>query len=104
MNSSAALLKSHSIYIAIYEVILTLACCFRFGLQEALQEESQRCTLEVSELRQNVDRLQAQVEKDAVVLQQKAQVNVHLADYKPNFVELPRSVFQGQNLIQLSRL
>ncbi|KAK9980978.1 hypothetical protein ABG768_000552 [Culter alburnus] len=44
-----------------------------FGLQEALQEESQRCTLEVSELRQNVDRLQAQVEKDAVVLQQKAQ-------------------------------
>ncbi|XP_067297711.1 sperm-associated antigen 5 [Pseudorasbora parva] len=43
------------------------------GLQEALQEESQRRTLEVSELRQNVDRLQAQVEKDAVVLQQKAQ-------------------------------
>ncbi|CAM4492681.1 unnamed protein product [Leuciscus chuanchicus] len=42
-------------------------------LQEALQEESQRRTLEVSELMQNVDRLQAQVEKDAVVLQQKAQ-------------------------------
>ncbi|KAK7161781.1 hypothetical protein R3I94_004454 [Phoxinus phoxinus] len=42
-------------------------------LQEALQEESQSRTLEVSELRQNVDRLQAQVEKDAVVLQQKAQ-------------------------------
>uniref|UniRef100_A0A9J8B5S5 Si:dkey-25o16.4 n=1 Tax=Cyprinus carpio carpio TaxID=630221 RepID=A0A9J8B5S5_CYPCA len=43
------------------------------GLQEALQEESQRRKLEVSELRQNVDRLHAQVEKDAAVLQQKAQ-------------------------------
>lgn len=43
------------------------------GLQEVLQEESQRHTVEVSELRQNADRLQAQVEKDAVVLQQKAQ-------------------------------
>uniref|UniRef100_A0A671S8D8 Sperm-associated antigen 5-like n=1 Tax=Sinocyclocheilus anshuiensis TaxID=1608454 RepID=A0A671S8D8_9TELE len=43
------------------------------GLQEALQEASQRHKLEVSELRQNVDRLQAQVEKDAAVLQQKAQ-------------------------------
>ncbi|XP_039550451.1 sperm-associated antigen 5 isoform X2 [Pimephales promelas] len=42
-------------------------------LQEALQVESQRRTVEVSELKQNVDRLQAQVEKDAVVLQQKAQ-------------------------------
>ncbi|XP_050976132.1 sperm-associated antigen 5 [Labeo rohita] len=43
------------------------------GLQEALQEESQRHKLEVSELRQNVDRLQTQVDKDAAVLQQKAQ-------------------------------
>ncbi|XP_073698948.1 sperm-associated antigen 5 [Garra rufa] len=43
------------------------------GLQEALQEESQRHKLELSELRQNVDRLQAQVDKDAAVLQQKAQ-------------------------------
>ncbi|XP_026060198.1 sperm-associated antigen 5 [Carassius auratus] len=42
-------------------------------LQEALLEESQRHKLEVSELRQNVDRLQSQVEKDAAVLQQKAQ-------------------------------
>ncbi|XP_043106088.1 sperm-associated antigen 5 isoform X2 [Puntigrus tetrazona] len=43
------------------------------GLQEALQEESQRHKLEVSELRQDVHRLQAQVEKDAALLQQKAQ-------------------------------
>ncbi|XP_056315110.1 sperm-associated antigen 5 isoform X2 [Danio aesculapii] len=44
-----------------------------YGLQEALQEASQTHTTEVSQLRQTVDRLQAQVEKDAVVLQQKAQ-------------------------------
>ncbi|KAL1282383.1 hypothetical protein QQF64_001186, partial [Cirrhinus molitorella] len=43
------------------------------GLQEVLQEESQRHKLEVSELRQNMDRLQTQVDKDAAVLQQKAQ-------------------------------
>ncbi|XP_051560939.1 sperm-associated antigen 5 [Myxocyprinus asiaticus] len=42
-------------------------------LQEALQTESQAHLLEVLELRQNVDRLQARVEKDAVVLQQKSQ-------------------------------
>lgn len=74
---------------------LTPVCCFRCDLQEALQEESQRRTLEVSELKQNVDRLQAQVEKDAVVLQQKAQVNVYLADYKRHFIKVgfPGAIF-----------
>lgn len=43
-----------------------------------------------------MDRLQAQVEKDAVVLQQKAQVNVHLAGYKRHFIEVSKLVFQGQ--------
>ncbi|XP_016357360.1 sperm-associated antigen 5-like [Sinocyclocheilus anshuiensis] len=43
------------------------------GLQEALQEECERRRLEVSELRQTVERLQAQVEKEAAVLLQKAQ-------------------------------
>ncbi|XP_055061269.2 sperm-associated antigen 5 [Misgurnus anguillicaudatus] len=43
------------------------------GLQEAQQETSQRDTMEISELRQNVERLQTQVEKDAAALQQKAQ-------------------------------
>ncbi|KTF79529.1 hypothetical protein cypCar_00030103 [Cyprinus carpio] len=43
------------------------------GLQEALQEESERRRQHVSELRQTVERLQAQVEKDAAVLLQKAQ-------------------------------
>lgn len=84
---------------------LTPACCFRCDLQEALQEESQRRTLEVSELRQNVDRLQAQVEKDAVVLQQKAQVNVYLADYKRHFIKVSKLVFQEQFFfIQRSRI
>uniref|UniRef100_A0A672LCN7 Sperm-associated antigen 5-like n=1 Tax=Sinocyclocheilus grahami TaxID=75366 RepID=A0A672LCN7_SINGR len=43
------------------------------GLQEALREECERRRLEVSELRQTVERLQAQVEKDAALLLQKAQ-------------------------------
>ncbi|XP_051993232.1 sperm-associated antigen 5 [Xyrauchen texanus] len=42
-------------------------------LQEALLSASQTHMLEVLELRQNVDRLQAQVEKDAAVLLQKSQ-------------------------------
>ncbi|XP_057186708.1 sperm-associated antigen 5 isoform X1 [Triplophysa rosa] len=41
------------------------------GLQEALQEVSQRHTLEISELRQNVVKLQTRVEKDAAALLQK---------------------------------
>lgn len=43
------------------------------GLQEAQQETSQRDKIEISELRQNVEKLQTQVEKDAAALQQKAQ-------------------------------
>ncbi|XP_036430695.1 sperm-associated antigen 5 isoform X2 [Colossoma macropomum] len=43
------------------------------GLQEALQVESDRHRVEEAELRQQVDRLKAQAEKDAQVLQQKTQ-------------------------------
>jgi len=60
--------------------------------------------VEVSELKQNVDRLQAQVEKDAVVLQQKAQVNVHLGNYKHHFIKGSKLVYQGQFLIRRSRI
>ncbi len=77
-------------------------CCFRCSLQEALQEESHRHKLEVSELRQNVDRLQAQVEKDAVVLQQKAQVNVQIAVYDPYFIEIFRISFPAATFFNLA--
>ncbi|KAA0722289.1 Sperm-associated antigen 5 [Triplophysa tibetana] len=43
------------------------------GLQEALQEASQRHTLEISELRLNVVKLQTRMEKDASALVQKTQ-------------------------------
>nr|XP_696012.4 sperm-associated antigen 5 [Danio rerio] len=88
------------------------------GLQEAMQEASQTHTLEVSQLRQTVDRLQAQVDKDALVLQQKAQDERNLRKlcsemeenmeaahkYKAENNELRREVADLRRLVQQTQV